>query len=134
MSHTENKEEELALNYLNSDNPAKAIPHLIKAGGNARRRCANETAIKHYRQAKALLPDRLNGQKKEFFEVRLGLGKALKFIGEYQEAQGILSDALENLENWKTGADSPIYIPALVETLRELADVKQREGAYDELS
>ncbi len=106
---------------------------MITAAKQARYRGANESAIENYQRAITLLPKKLNGHLgEEFFDVRIGLGKTLKFIGEYQEARDVLSEVLENLETWKAGAESSIYTPALVETMRELADVRQREGAFDE--
>lgn len=130
MAHSD-KEEELARRYLESTTPDRALPYLIKVADKARRRSANDTAIKYYRQAMTLLPKRLNGQRKNFFDVRLGLSKALKFKAEYLEAQTILLDALQQLKNWKAGTNFSFYTPTFVETLRELADVRQREGAFD---
>jgi len=74
----------------------------------------------------------LNGQKEEFFEARLGLGQALKFTGEFEEAGRIFSDTLDHLQKWEGGAKYTIFTPTLVRTLRELGDVKQRTGAFAE--
>lgn len=131
MPHKENSKNK-AQYYLKNNQPEKAISYLIEVGEEARQRCANETAIKHYRQALEILPRQLNGQKEEFFEARLGLGKALKLTGELKEAQETFTDALNHLENWESGFEHPIFTPTMVSTLCELGDVKQREGSFDE--
>ncbi len=79
-----------------------------------------------------LLPKSLNGDNKKFFEARLGLDKALKLRGEYVEAHTILLDVLQILEKWENRASHAYFTPILVETLRELADVRQRAGSFDE--
>ncbi len=122
----------LALHFFESNKPTRAIPYLIKAAERARLRGANETAIEHYRRTMTLLPEHLKVQKKDIIEVRLGLGKALKFIGKYQEARQVFSEALRKLEKLKSNASSSDFRPTFVELLRELADVRQREGAYEE--
>ena len=129
-----NKEnvEELALHYLKSDNPAKAVPYLIEAARQAGYQCANDTAIRHYRKALTLIPERLHGQEEEFYKARIGLGKALKFNGDYNEAQGVFSETLDHLKNWKSGVESSFYTPNQIKILRELGDIRQREGAFDE--
>ncbi len=124
---------ELALKYLKSDTPSKAVPYLITAARQDRYRGANESAIEHYQTAISLLPNKLEGRVSgEFFDSRIGLGKTLKFIGKYREARDLLSDVLENLKYWKEGVESSLYTYAQVETLRELADVRQRQGAFHE--
>ncbi len=126
------QEEDQALQLLKSNEPKKAAYYLIKAGDEARRCSANESAIRHYRQALDLLPKRLNGDNKKFFEARLGLGNALKLRGEFVEAQTVLLDILQILEKWENRASHAFFTPILVETLRELADVRQREGSFAE--
>lgn len=137
----EEKIEALAYHYVRSANPSQAIPYLIAAAENSARRCANETAVAHYRRAMALLPGQLLSQEAEpipgnhieaFFQVRLGLGQALKYLGEFAEAKQILSEALEQLWTTSLAADALTLQPILVESLRQLADVEQRAGNYDD--
>ena len=78
--------EALAYHYVRSTEPTLAIPHLIIGAENAARRCAYETAVEHYRWAIKLLPTQPNGHSQEFIQVRIGLGRSLKFIGELAEA------------------------------------------------
>ncbi len=47
----EEQAEVLAYHYHESTRPGLAVPYLITAAENAARRCAYETAIRHYRQA-----------------------------------------------------------------------------------
>ncbi len=129
---TNNHPEDKAQYYLKNNQPEKAVSYLIEVGCEARRQCANNDAIQHYRRAIEILPDQLNGQKEEFFEARLGLGQALKFTGDFEEAGQVFSDTLDHLQKWEEGAKYTIFTPTLVRTLRELGDVKQRTGAFSE--
>ncbi len=128
----EEKTEALAYHYVRSTEPTLAIPHLITGAENAARRCAYETAIEHYRWAIKLLPAQSNGHNQDFFKVRIGLGRSLKFIGQLTEAGQILSEVLQYL--WDSSiTEEPVKLwPVLIEVLRQLADVRQREGIYDE--
>jgi tetratricopeptide (TPR) repeat protein len=124
----EEQAEILAYHFTESDSPASALPYLIRAADNAAGRCAFETAIGHYRQAMTLLPEQPAPGDQQFFHVRLGLGRVLKFVGELAEAHQVLSDALEQL----SGFDQAAYKPILIGNLRQLADVRQREGKFDQ--
>jgi tetratricopeptide (TPR) repeat protein len=127
----EEKVQMLAYHYAESTCPSQALPYLIAAADNAARRCAYETAVDHYRRAMALLPDMPDEDGQEFFQVRIGLGRALKFLGEFTTASQILVDTLYWLWGWSLQV-APAAWSILVDNLRELADVWQREGAYNE--
>lgn len=122
----------LAYHYARSIHPERAIPFLIAAADGAARRCANETAIEHYRQAMALLPPDPQKERQEFFQVRLGLGQALKLAGDFAGAGQVLMEALRHLWQWSAAVEPAVLEPILVESLRQLADVRQREGNYGE--
>jgi class 3 adenylate cyclase/tetratricopeptide (TPR) repeat protein len=124
------KIELLAYHYAESNEPAKAIPYLLPAGKNAARRCAYETAIEHYRRALALLPEQPVAGETAFFETRVGLARALKYIGEFGPASRYLNEALEYLWQSDLATDSIALWPIVVESLRQLADIRQREGNY----
>jgi tetratricopeptide (TPR) repeat protein len=79
-----------------------------------------------------LLPDLPNGQSREFFQVRLGLGRSLKFVGELATAGQLLTESLELLWRSNLAAQSATLWPVLVEVLRQMADIRQREGSYDD--
>lgn len=129
--HADERAEALAYHFVESTTPVRAIPYLITAADNAARRCANETAVKNYRQAMWLLPDKPNGNAPQFFRVRIGLGTALKFLGEFTEATKVLAAALNYLWESSLSANSASLWPILVECLQQLADIRQREGVYD---
>jgi len=120
--------EVLAYHYAESASPGKAVPYLIDAAENAARRYANETAIRHYRRAIALMSPEA-ARNDDFFRVRAGLGQALKFVGQFSEASQMLIEGLTPLQDRidERGA----RLRYLVTMLRELADVRQRERAYE---
>lgn len=121
--------EVLAYHYAESTSPVKAVPYLIAAAVYAARRFANETAIRHYRQALALMREQSGERHDQIFRVQIGLGQALKFVGQFAEAGQILEEALREILANSIAGDSSTFV--LVDILRELADVRQREGAYD---
>lgn len=133
--------EALAYHYIRSTEPTQAIPHLIAAAENAARRCANETAIERYRQTVALLPaqpfelsarTKPDDDSQRFFKVRIGLSQALKYVGEFVAAKQVLLEVLQHLQDSNLAVDPSNLRPILVESLRQLADVEQREGSYVE--
>jgi class 3 adenylate cyclase/tetratricopeptide (TPR) repeat protein len=126
----EEQAEVLAYHYAESSHPAQAVPYLITAADNAARRCAYQTAIEQYRRAMSLLPDSADDSSDEFFRIRIGLGRALKFVGEFAEAERTLSENLEQLWSAGRSAESKTRRYFLVECLRQLADIQQRAGAY----
>jgi len=128
----EEQVELLAHHYAKSDHPEQAVPYLMTAAKNAGRRCAYETAAEHYRQAVELLRQQPNAHDQVFFQARIGLGQSLKYLGEFSEAHRILRQVLTLLWGSSIAADSAILWPILVECLRQLADVHQREGLYKE--
>jgi class 3 adenylate cyclase/tetratricopeptide (TPR) repeat protein len=126
------KTEALAYHYFESNQPVKATPHLIEAADKAAGRCANETAVGHYRRAGELLVTHQAGQDQEYFHVRIGLGRALKFVGELKEAGQVLSDAVDQLSVLSPVDSATVLSPALVECLVEIADVCTRVAAYED--
>ncbi|GAB4422383.1 MAG: hypothetical protein Kow0031_00050 [Anaerolineae bacterium] len=125
--------EVLAYHYAESAEPFKAIPHLMIAGDIALRRCAYETAIHHYRQVKRLLPSRPADQfQAEYFEGCIGLATALKFTGALTEANQLFSEMLLNLWYSNLSANPTNLEPILIESLRQMADIQQRSGAFDQ--
>jgi predicted ATPase/class 3 adenylate cyclase/Tfp pilus assembly protein PilF len=126
------KNEVLSYHYSQSTDPAKAIPFLMVAAEHADRRCANETAIRHYRKALELIEQDPAESRERQSIARIGLGRALKFVGELEKASQVLSDSLDMVTH------SPVLMPPgtdvsiMVATLRELADVRAREGDYDQ--
>ncbi len=122
--------EALGYHYSHSNEMARAIPYLITAAENASRRSAHETGVEHYRHALKLMADQPNPDGEEFIRLRIGLGHTLKLKGEFNEASQRLTEAIEWLSN--LGTEQAEQSVNLIEGLRELADVRQREGALDE--
>jgi predicted ATPase/class 3 adenylate cyclase/Tfp pilus assembly protein PilF len=124
--------EAMAYHYVRSANPDLAVPHLILAGESAARRCAYETAIQHFRKAMTLMKDQSSPHASEFLQVQMGLGQALKFVGAYPEASQVLDGVLQSLLGCTMKVDSITLLPILIQGLRELADIRVREGRPDE--
>jgi class 3 adenylate cyclase/tetratricopeptide (TPR) repeat protein len=124
--------ESLAYHYFESTRPLEAVPYLIKSADKAARRSAHEIAVEQYRRVMSLLPDQPDSYSQEFFRVSVGLGRSLKYVGELTEAGQLLSEALPQLWRSSLAAQSATLWPVLVEILRQLADIRQREGTYDE--
>jgi predicted ATPase/class 3 adenylate cyclase len=123
--------EALAHHYSQGPEPSKAIPYLIAAAQNAARKCAYETVIQHYEQASNLIETRSACDSEQFIKVQIGLGQALKFVGDYAQASQTVQQALHRLLRVSLAVDSTTLIPVLVGGLRELADIRVREGAPD---
>jgi predicted ATPase/class 3 adenylate cyclase/Tfp pilus assembly protein PilF len=124
--------ETIAYHFVRGANPSLAVPYLIAAGENAARRCAYETAQQHFRQALTLMQEGSAHYDEQLSKAQIGLGQALKFMGEFREAAEILEDAFRNLLHQSMLVDSISLLPHLVQGLRELADIRLREGALDE--
>lgn len=124
--------EALAHHYALGSQPSQALPYLAAAGDNAARRCANETAIQHFRHALELMAGRDDPDVELKLHVQVGLGQALKFVGEYDEANRTLKAALTYLLQPEVLGRSPSAIELWVNGLRELADIQVREGALGE--
>ena len=127
-----NQAEVLAFHYARSNTPELAIPYLITAANKAMQQCAYEIAIDNYTQAHKFLKKSSDEHNFEYFEVQIGLGRALKFVGNFTEASRVLLDGIQSI--WKSDLSSvtSTLLPFLVESLAEIADVRQREGNYDE--
>ncbi len=122
--------EALGYHYANSNEPYQAIPYLIAAAENASRRSAHETAIEHYRHALTLMAEQSDPDGNDFIRLRLGLGHTLKLKGEFNESSQMLQEAIDWLSKSNTELNEKDV--NLIEGLRELADVRQREGSLDE--
>ncbi len=70
----------------------------------------------------------------QVLEARIGLGRALKFTGVYQEAKQILKDAFGFLSRPSVMTEYQHLVPHWIHGLRELADIHTREGAPGEAS
>ncbi len=127
----EEQAEMLAHHYAQGTNPAEAVPYLIIAGDNSARRCAFDTAIAHYRRAVSLMPNQPDNPTKEFFEARLGLGRSLILVGQFSEAEQCFAEVLVALWRSDLGTNHTLLRPILHESLRQMADIRQREGDFE---
>ncbi|HTP06709.1 MAG TPA: tetratricopeptide repeat protein [Anaerolineae bacterium] len=103
----------LAHHYSLSDDQAKALQYLIKAGDKTRSAYANKEALNFYRQAEALA-DEL-GSDDDKAAIAEGLGDVAYHIGEYDEALLRFTQALRFRHD-----------------PRRLADLHRRNGAVYE--
>jgi class 3 adenylate cyclase/predicted ATPase len=103
----------LAHHYSLSDDHAKALNYLIKAGDKTRSAYANKEAVNFYRQAEALAEE--YGDDNDKAAVAEGLGDVAYHIGEYGEALLRFDQALR-----------------FRHTARQLADLHRRIGAVHE--
>jgi predicted ATPase/class 3 adenylate cyclase len=126
------RSEALAYHWSRSAHPVRAVPHLLVAAERAARRCAYETAILYYRQALALVQPSSIGAREAALAAKIGLGRALRFVGEYGEASQILKTALNDLLSLSLKAASSAVLDILVHGFIELANIRQWEGAPHE--
>ncbi|MGD2177482.1 MAG: AAA family ATPase, partial [Anaerolineae bacterium] len=124
--------EALAYHYSESRDPTRAVPYLITAAETAARRGATEITIQRLRQAQSLMEASPADWGEEPARVAIGLGEALKLVGEYPEAKELLEDAVRQLASSTPDPESPAALALRVKGVRELADVKVREGKLDE--
>jgi predicted ATPase/class 3 adenylate cyclase len=125
------RSEALAFHYAESTTPHNAIPYLINSAKQATQRFANETVVQHYRKAMKLMADQEYTAAKEYYQVQIGIGMALKFTGELEEASQILEDAIEKLSHpSQLSIDEDLKF-ILLDGLRELADIRTREADLD---
>lgn len=125
------RDEALAFHYFRSLKPKKALPYLLTTADYAVRRSANDVAIQYFRQALSLMDDGIESEEQVWL-TQLKLGQALKFTGQYAEASEILEGALQQLLYQSLKITSQTILPVLVNALRELADIRTREGKMDE--
>ncbi len=103
----------LAHHYSLSDDQAKALLYLIKAGDKTRSGYANKEAISFYRQAEALADE--FGTDEDKATIAEGLGAVAYHVGEYDEALLRFNQALRFRHD-----------------ARQLADLHRRSGAVYE--
>lgn len=123
----------LAHHFSKSTNPSNAIPYLLISAQNASQHFANETVIHLYRQALALMETNEKIQVLQKLEAQVGLAQALKFTSKLEEAARLLLGIVENVS--RAQVNQPQSDPSLfliqIDALRELADIRAREGDLD---
>ncbi len=123
----------LAYHLSESSKPARAIPYLLISAEKAYQHFANDTVVQLYRRALDLMKSStdIHGSQKE--QAQVGLAQALKFTGELVEAAGLLSEIVSQIPASREEAHQaePALFQIYIEALRELADIRAREGELD---
>ncbi len=123
----------LAYHLSESADPARAIPYLFISAEKAYQHFANDTVVQLYRQVLSLLDTVAEAQIDQREKAQVGLAQALKFTGELEEAASLLIEIVDRIPESAEGpeyTDSPSF-QTQIEALRELADIRAREGDLD---
>lgn len=122
----------LAYHYGQSNTPTKAVPYLLVSADKAFQHFANESVIQLYRQALSLMDGSSDVSSEQKGQALLGLAQALKFSGELEEAASILIGVIDNMppDVDRKQSDQASF-RTFIEALRELADIRAREGDSD---
>jgi adenylate cyclase len=108
---------ELAFHYGRSDNDAKALHWLVRAGDRARRLFANQEALRHY----AAVLNRSAHDSNARAVAHEGIGDIQRLAGNYSEAMASYDQAL--------AARSPLDVVARSHVHRKIGVVHQLLGA-----
>jgi predicted ATPase/class 3 adenylate cyclase len=123
----------LAYHLSESVNPARAIPYLLISAEKAYQHFANDTVVQLYRQVLALMDTVADSNIDQKEKALVGLAQALKFTGELEEAAHLLIEIVDRIpqsaSNQQYTASPSFQIQ--IEALRELADIRAREGDLD---
>ncbi len=123
----------LAYHLSESVKPARAIPYLLISAEKAYQHFANDTVVQLYRQVLSLMETAGDWQIDQKEKAQVGLAQALKFTSELDEAANLLIDIVERIPQNADGqsfTDNPSF-QNQIEALRELADIRAREGDLD---
>ncbi len=123
----------LAYHLSESADPAKAIPYLLVSAEKAYQHFANDTTGQLYRKALSLMDTVADVQIEQKEKAQVGLAQALKFTGELDEAARLLMGIVDRIPKFVEGqqyTDNPAF-QVQIEALRELADIRAREGDLD---
>ncbi len=120
----------LAYHLSESTKPASAIPFLLISAEKVAQHFANDTVVQLYRQALSLMDTATDLDSTQREQALVGLAQALKFTGELEEAAKLLIDIVDRIpksvkEQKFTESNS---FQVKIEALRELADIRAREG------
>ncbi|HEV7605379.1 MAG TPA: tetratricopeptide repeat protein [Candidatus Limnocylindrales bacterium] len=109
----------LAHHYWRSDNEAKKVEFLGRAGESAQATYANAAAIDYYERLVPLLPDAQRGA------VLLKLGKVLELVGDWSRGEAVASEALALAIALEDG-DAQGWAKA------SLGEIARKQGQFDE--
>lgn len=120
--------ERLAFHYGESQDAAKALPHVIRSAERAASRFANEEALAYYRTA-AELAARIQAPPETRTRILIGLGDSQTHIGDFDTAAASLGAAWELA---RAQPASPQQARQTAEVARRLGRGYERRGKYDE--
>ena len=116
----------LARHYSWSNRPDRALHYLILAGQKSARDYVNAQARDYFEQALELL-DKVEATDEQAFDVRAGLGDALVFDGEYENARQHYRAAQELI-----APDTPERTRLYVNLQRKIGLTYERQGDYEQ--
>ena len=123
----------LAYHLSESAKPSRAIPYLLISAEKAYQHFANDTVVQLYRQALSLIDSVSDFPIVQKEKAQVGLAQALKFTGDLEEAAslliGIVDQVPRNIDDRQYTQNPSFHIQ--IEALRELADIRAREGDLD---
>ena len=123
----------LAYHFSESSQPANAIPYFLVSAEKAYQHFANDMVVQLYRQVLSLMATLPEPDKVQKEKAQIGLAQALKFTGELEEASRLLMEIVDRVPKSTLGEPYTNY-PSFqnqIEALRELADIRAREGNLD---
>ncbi len=123
----ESQVEVLAGHFLRSEYLDKALHYLILAGRKSAREYANLQAQRYFEEARILLAD-VEYSPEQAWQVWLGLGDVLVFIGEYEAARSCYSELVGSFISSKgvefRSRQHVVY--------RKIATTFERQGEFDQ--
>ena len=122
----ESQVEVLAGHYLRSEYLEKALHYLILAGRKSAREYANLQAQRYFEEAKNLLPETEHGVE-QAWQVWMGLGDVLVFIGEYAGARSCYHEIV----NSNINSSDKVSGFELNVVYRKIAITFERQGEFD---
>ena len=128
------KSEIMAYHLGESSKPLEAIQYLITAGENASDRFAMQLASRHYQDALELMQGTEDIQLLDYARVRIGLGKSKKYAGDFEGASTVFQNAIDQMKRFIeiTPKKKEVIIALIIEGFREMADLRAREGQFEE--
>jgi len=123
----ESQVEVLAGHYLRSEYLDKALQYLILAGRKSAREYANTQAQNYFEEARNLLGD-VDHSAEQAWQIWLGLGDVLVFIGQYETARNCYSELIGT----HIPANGKEYGSRQHVVYRKIATTYERQGEFDQ--
>ena len=121
----------LAWHFGESNTPSKAIPYLLLSAEQAFRHFAHNTVSQLYRQALELINSTTGISSDIVDQVKIGLAQAIKYSGQFSDASRLLQEVIDSRMALSAFGSDQVTDPLLIDSFRELADIRTREGNLD---